>query len=98
MAKKSKATKKKKATLDSSVQPSTFNGKQKIAKKQYEAELFKLQVELVKLQEWVKATDARIVIIFEGRDAAGKGGMIKRIMDRVSPRIFFFFNDTATTE
>jgi len=61
---------------------------QKLPNKQYEAELFKLQVELVKLQEWVKATKARIVIVFEGRDAAGKGGMIKRIMERVSPRVF----------
>jgi polyphosphate kinase 2 len=56
--------------------------------KEYEAELFKLQVELVKLQEWVKATNARVVIIFEGRDAAGKGGIIKRILERVSPRVF----------
>jgi polyphosphate kinase 2 len=61
---------------------------QKLGNKEYEAELFKLQVELVKLQEWVKETKARIVIIFEGRDAAGKGGMIKRIMERVSPRVF----------
>ena len=64
------------------------NGQQKMPNKEYEAELFRLQVELVKLQEWVKATNARIVIIFEGRDAAGKGGMIKRIMERVSPRVF----------
>ena len=62
--------------------------KPKMKNKEYEAELFKLQVELVKLQEWVKATKARIVIIFEGRDAAGKGGIIKRIMERVSPRVF----------
>ena len=63
-------------------------GQQKMPSKEYEAELFKLQIELVKLQDWVKATKARIVIIFEGRDAAGKGGMIKRIMERVSPRVF----------
>jgi polyphosphate kinase 2 len=48
----------------------------------------RILVELVKLQDWVKAANARIVIIFEGRDAAGKGGIIKRIMERVSPRIF----------
>jgi polyphosphate kinase 2 len=60
----------------------------KLSNKEYEAELFKLQVELVKLQEWVKKSGARIVIIFEGRDAAGKGGIIKRIMERVSPRVF----------
>ncbi len=64
------------------------SGEEKIGNKHYEAEMFKLQVELVKLQEWVKATNARVVIIFEGRDAAGKGGIIKRIMERVSPRIF----------
>jgi polyphosphate kinase 2 len=64
------------------------NGEQKMPSKRYEAELFKLQIELVKLQDWVKATKARIVIIFEGRDAAGKGGIIKRIVERVSPRVF----------
>jgi polyphosphate kinase 2 len=88
MAKKSKNRKKHKLKPDSNTQQSGVNGKQKIGKKEYEAELFKLQVELVKLQDWVKATNARIVIIFEGRDAAGKGGMIKRIVERVSPRIF----------
>jgi len=62
--------------------------KPKMKNKEYEAELFKLQVELVKLQEWVKETKARIVILFEGRDAAGKGGIIKRILERVSPRVF----------
>ena len=56
--------------------------------KAYEAELARLQVEIAHLQTWVKATGARIVIIFEGRDAAGKGGMIKRLTERVSPRVF----------
>jgi polyphosphate kinase 2 len=64
------------------------NGQQKMPSKEYEAELFQLQIELVKLQDWVKATKTRIVIIFEGRDAAGKGGIIKRIVERVSPRVF----------
>jgi len=54
----------------------------------YQRELRKLQVELAHLQDWVKTTGARIVIIFEGRDAAGKGGVIKRITQRVSPRVF----------
>lgn len=54
----------------------------------YERELGRLQVELAHLQSWVKATGARIVVIFEGRDAAGKGGIIKRIAERVSPRVF----------
>ena len=55
---------------------------------EYEKELRKLQTELVKLQRWVVETKARIVVIFEGRDAAGKGGVIRRITERVSPRIF----------
>ena len=60
----------------------------KITDKDYEKELQNLQGELVKLQYWVKTTGAKIVIVFEGRDAAGKGGVIKRITERVSPRIF----------
>ncbi len=58
----------------------------KISNDVYEAELFRLQTELVKMQEWVRATGARIVILFEGRDAAGKGGTIKRITEYLSPR------------
>ena len=53
----------------------------------YEAELFRLQCELVKLQEWVRHTGARVVVIFEGRDAAGKGGTIKRVTEYLSPRV-----------
>ncbi|MEO9328838.1 polyphosphate kinase 2 [Gordonia aurantiaca] len=60
---------------------------QKISNKVYEAELFRLQTELVKLQEWVRASGARIVVVFEGRDAAGKGGTIKRITQYLSPRV-----------
>ena len=56
--------------------------------KQYERELRKLQTKLVEMQEWVRATGAKVVIVFEGRDAAGKGGVIHRIMERVSPRVF----------
>ncbi|OBC02655.1 MULTISPECIES: polyphosphate kinase 2 [unclassified Gordonia (in: high G+C Gram-positive bacteria)] len=59
----------------------------KIPNKVYEAELFRLQTEMVKLQEWVRETGARVVVIFEGRDAAGKGGTIKRITEYLSPRI-----------
>jgi polyphosphate kinase 2 len=88
MSKKFKDKKKQQSELDSNTQQWGAIGQSKIDKKDYEAEIFKLQVELVKLQDWVKATNARIVIIFEGRDAAGKGGIIKRIMERVSPRIF----------
>ncbi len=57
-------------------------------KKAYEQELARLQVELVKLQEWVKHKGLRVAVVFEGRDAAGKGGVIKRIVERVSPRTF----------
>jgi polyphosphate kinase 2 len=57
-------------------------------KKAYAKELKRLQTELVAVQDWVKATGQRIVIIFEGRDAAGKGGVIKALTERVSPRIF----------
>ena len=63
-------------------------GPHKISKKEFEKEMEKLQVELVKLQEWVKATGAKICVMFEGRDTAGKGGVIKRITERVSPRVF----------
>ena len=52
----------------------------------YEKELHNLQVELCRLQTWVKAKGLRVIIAFEGRDAAGKGGMIKAITERVSPR------------
>ncbi len=59
----------------------------KIKNKYYEQELKKLQIELVKLQEWVKNNGLKIVVIFEGRDAAGKGGVIKRITESLNPRI-----------
>ena len=59
----------------------------RIAKKFYEGELFQLQEELVDLQEWIKQESLRVAIIFEGRDAAGKGGVIKRITQRLNPRI-----------
>ena len=61
--------------------------KPEISNKVYEAELFRLQTELVKLQEWVRASGARIVVIFEGRDGAGKGGTIKRITEYLNPRV-----------
>jgi polyphosphate kinase 2 (PPK2 family) len=58
-----------------------------ISKKVYKDELAKLQIELVKLQEWVKHKGLKVVVIFEGRDAAGKGGVIKRITEALNPRI-----------
>ncbi|HUG27090.1 MAG TPA: hypothetical protein VMK53_02245, partial [Gemmatimonadales bacterium] len=60
----------------------------RLKRKVYEKELERLQGELVKLQLWIKETGAKIVVVFEGRDGAGKGGVIKRIMERVSPRVF----------
>jgi len=60
----------------------------KMKRKAYEKELHKLQVELCRLQDWVKETGERIIVLFEGRDAAGKGGTIKAIAERVSPRVF----------
>lgn len=60
----------------------------KISKKKYEKELYKLQAELCQLQEWVVQNGARVIVVFEGRDAAGKGGVIKRILERTSSRVF----------
>jgi polyphosphate kinase len=60
----------------------------KLKRKAYEKELRKLQVDLCYLQDWVKETGARVIIAFEGRDAAGKGGTIKALTERVSPRVF----------
>ncbi len=61
--------------------------KDKLKKKFYENELLNLQIELVKLQEWIKQKKLKVVVIFEGRDAAGKGGVIKRITQSLNPRI-----------
>ena len=62
-------------------------GDKKISNTRYESELARLQIELVKMQEWLKDSDQKIVVIFEGRDAAGKGGTIKRITEPLSPRV-----------
>ena len=64
------------------------NGTSKLKRKEYEKELRQLQTELCVLQEWVKVRGMRIVIVFEGRDGAGKGGTIRAITERVSPRVF----------
>ena len=62
--------------------------KPKMKNKEFEKELRPLHVELVKMQEWVKASGAKVCVVFEGRDTAGKGGVIKRITERTSPRVF----------
>ncbi|MDD7939486.1 polyphosphate kinase 2 [Actinomycetospora lutea] len=67
-------------------------------KKLYEAELLRLQGELVQMQEWVKATGARLVVIFEGRDAAGKGGAIQRVVENLNPRVARIVALPAPTE
>ena len=71
---------------------------EKLKNKEYEKELAKLHVELVKLQEWVKFSKLKVCIIFEGRDGAGKGGVIKAITERVSPRVFRVVALPAPTE
>src|SRR5579859_5958229 len=60
----------------------------KMKRKEYEQELRKLQIELCRLQDWVVQEGLRVVVVFEGRDAAGKGGTIKALTERVSPRVF----------
>jgi polyphosphate kinase len=70
----------------------------KLKESAYEQELYRLHVELVKLQEWVQATGAKVCIVFEGRDGAGKGGTIKAITERVSPRVFRVVALPAPTE
>lgn len=88
-------SKKSKAKAETSSEEST-NGVLK--KKTYEQELARLQVELVKMQEWIKATGYRAVVLFEGRDAAGKGGAIKRITESCSPRVVKVVALPAPTE
>jgi polyphosphate kinase 2 len=70
---------------DNSGSPSKHKGK-RLSKKEYEAELYRLQAELVKMQEWARASGARIAVVFEGRDAAGKGGTISRVQQYLNPR------------
>ena len=78
----------KTGTPEGSGQAANSSVKPKLKRKEYEAELRKLHVELVKLQEWVRHKGQKVCILFEGRDGAGKGGVIKALTARVSPRIF----------
>jgi polyphosphate kinase len=88
--------------MEGSVPDKKKNGKEpkvpELRKKEYEGELRKLQTKLVEMQEWVTAARAKVVVVFEGRDAAGKGGVIHRIMERVSPRVFRHIALPAPTE
>ena len=74
-----------------------LNG-QKLRRKDYERELFRLQNELTVMQEWAKQTGARVVVVFEGRDAAGKGGAIRRITEYLNPRVARIVALPAPTE
>jgi polyphosphate kinase 2 len=73
-------------------------GAAKLKRKEYEEKLRKLHVELVKLQEWVKREGKKVCVVFEGRDGAGKGGVIKAMTERVSPRVFRVIALAAPTE
>jgi polyphosphate kinase 2 (PPK2 family) len=84
-AKKPKASRND-AKTDDKTDDKADNGRMK--RSDYEKELQKLQVELCHLQEWVKQKGLRVIVAFEGRDAAGKGGTIKALTERVSPRVF----------
>jgi polyphosphate kinase len=103
MAKKKKSKKKQREpepSAASSVAPEEAEAgpSPKMKRKEYEDELAKLQGELVAMQEWVKSSGTKVCIAFEGRDTAGKGGTIKRITERVSPRVFRVVALTAPTE
>src|ERR1700679_358351 len=96
MAKKGKAE--RAAQAAATPQPAEPGGPPKMKRKDYEREMRVLHAELVAMQEWVKATGAKICVVFEGRDTAGKGGTIKRITERVSPRVFRVVALPAPTE
>ena len=93
MPKKKKTTRDKRGKPEKTVQSNSVSDVEvksqdkKMPNKEYMEELFKLQIELVKLQEWIKHKGLKVVVIFEGRDAAGKGGVIKRITQRLNPRV-----------
>ena len=74
-------------TVETEKNGKTNEKSKKLSKKKYEKELAKLQIELVKLQRWVKEAGLKVVVLFEGRDAAGKGGTIKRISECLNPRV-----------
>jgi polyphosphate kinase 2 len=96
--KKKKGKEKQNHTVVSVEGAVTGEPKPKMKRKEFEKELEKLQGELVKMQQWVVATGAKVAVVFEGRDSAGKGGVIKRITDRTSPRVFRHIALAAPTE
>jgi polyphosphate kinase len=87
VAVETRAKKAKKATEPDIAAEAATQDRLRLKKKVYEAELTRLQLELVKLQDWIKANGVKAVVLFEGRDAAGKGGVIKRILEPLNPRV-----------
>ncbi len=91
MPEKTKSTKKSnspvKAQVEKRSEPAAANPRQPLKQADYLKELARLQIELVKLQEWIKNEGLKVVVLFEGRDAAGKGGTIKRITESLNPRV-----------
>jgi polyphosphate kinase len=98
MLMKAKDRARKRAQKGSGKAAAGVAGKEKLSRKDFEQELEKLEAELVKVQLWVQHEGAKIIVVFEGRDAAGKGGVIKRITERVSPRVFRVVALPAPTE
>ncbi|HVN41520.1 MAG TPA: polyphosphate kinase 2 [Steroidobacteraceae bacterium] len=98
MAKKHKKARKQRSPEVLSAEAGAPEPQPKMKTKAYEREMRRLHGELVAMQEWVKATGAKVCIVFEGRDTAGKGGTIKRITERVSPRVFKVVALSAPTE
>ena len=107
MSKKSKKSKQSKESmrLDAMVPPSGIEefdaavaARPKMKKKEYEVEMRRLQGELVAMQQWVTSSGAKIMVVFEGRDTAGKGGTIRRITERTNPRVFRHVALPAPTE
>ena len=84
--------------LASLLDPNTDRPDNALDRKIYFAELLRLQRELVKLQDWVMDKKLKVVVLFEGRDAAGKGGVIKRVMQRLNPRVCRTVALSAPTE
>ncbi|MCL4264975.1 MAG: polyphosphate kinase 2 [Anaerolineae bacterium] len=95
---KKERAKQDKETVLAQVSTPTGETSSTMSRKEFEKEMEKLQAELVKMQEWVKISGAKICILFEGRDTAGKGGVIKRITERTSPRVFKVVALPAPTE
>jgi len=87
-----------KADIGKKVDKRATQANEKLSGKKYDKQMRKLHVELVKLQEWVKHKGLKVMIVFEGRDGAGKGGVIKAITERVSPRVFRVVALPAPTE